>query len=319
MSACARCGAAIEVDDLRCSICSLVTQPVAREAPLATHAQVLRCQGCGAAVTFVVEVHAPQCTFCASVMKLEAPSDPIEKAEWFLPFLVSPEQARVSLRAWLRTLGWFRPADLVATAEVDTLKPLWWAAWIIEANAMVSWAADSNAGSGRSAWAPHAGKVDLDFDGLVVSASRGLRSSETHALTRYYDLRSATKDSTSALAPGPAIEGFELQRSAARRQVLSAIEATAAARVQQQGMIPGSRFRNVHVSVLLRGLRTLRTALPTYVLAYRYRGKLYRALVHGQDARCVLGEAPYSIARIALAILGALVVVAVILAVLSAR
>jgi hypothetical protein len=317
MSACARCAAHLEVDDLRCAICSLVTTP-GSAAPMVTaaRADVLRCRGCGAAVTFVVEARAPQCTFCASVMAIESPKDPVEKAEWFLPFRVTADDARASLRAWMRTLGWFRPGDLVTAATVDSLRPLWWAAWIVEADAVVSWAADSNHGSGRSAWAPHAGRTDLNFDGLLVSASRGLRSSETHALTRFYDLRTATTEAMSELAP--AMEGFELQRSAARREVLAAIEHTAAWRIQQ-GFIPGQRFRNVHVSVLLRGLRTRRAALPTFVLAYRYRGKLYRALVHGQDARCVLGDAPYSIARILLAILGGFAIVAIVLAILSAR
>ena len=315
MSACARCAAELEADDLRCAICSLIAEQRSDERALATtRAQVLRCQGCGAAVTFAIEARAPKCTFCASVMTIEAPTDPIEKAEWFLPFAVTPEIAREALRAWMRTLGWFRPGDLVTAATVDSLAPLWWAAWIIEADADVSWAADSDAGSSRSAWAPHAGRAHLDFGGLLVSASRGLRSKETHALTPHFDLRTATREATSPLAP--AIEGFEMQRSAARKHVLAAIEATAAARVQQ-GSIPGSRFRNVHVSVLLRGLRTQRTALPTFVLAYRYHGKLYRALVHGQDARCVLGDAPYSIARIALAVLGTLTLVVAIVAIVA--
>ncbi len=68
------------------------------------------------------------------------------------------------------------------------------------------------------------------------------------------------------------------------------------------GVIPGSTYRNVHVAVLLESLRTERHALPTYVFAYRYRGKLYRALVHGQDPSCVFGKAPYSIAKIALVV-----------------
>ncbi len=34
--------------------------------------------------------------------------------------------------------------------------------------------------------------------------------------------------------------------------------------------------------------------MPTYVLAYNYKGKLYRALVHGQDDTAVFGSAPLS-------------------------
>ena len=48
--------------------------------------------------------------------------------------------------------------------------------------------------------------------------------------------------------------------------------------------VPGSRVRNLHVAVVLSSLETKRYALPAYVLAYQYRGKVYRVVVHGQDA-----------------------------------
>jgi hypothetical protein len=69
----------------------------------------------------------------------------------------------------------------------------------------------------------------------------------------------------------------------------------------------------------LKRLYTRRFAFPTYVLAYRYHDKLYRALVHGQDPRCTFGDAPYSIAKIAAVVLGALALVAIIIAVLALR
>ncbi len=87
------------------------------------------------------------------------------------------------------------------------------------------------------------------------------------------------------------------------------------------GAIPGTSFRNLKLAVLLEGLRTHRFALPTYVSAYRYRGKLYRALVNGQNPSCTFGTAPYSIAKIALVIggaIGALLLVVLLLVLVSA-
>jgi hypothetical protein len=89
-----------------------------------------------------------------------------------------------------------------------------------------------------------------------------------------------------------------VQRSAARRRVVEACEAEAAARAQS-GHVPGSRFRNVRAAVVLHGLRTHRMALPAWILAYRYKDRLYRAIVHGQDPRCVFGDAPISYWKIA--------------------
>lgn len=114
----------------------------------------------------------------------------------------------------------------------------------------------------------------------------------------------------------PAVEQFELQRSAARQSVLLGIERDAAAKLQQ-GTIPGSRFRHVKASALLEGLTTRRLALPAWVSSYRYRDKVDRAVVHGQDGQLVIGSSPLSWAKIAVVALGGAAVVGLIIALLT--
>ncbi len=336
---CRRCATAIEAGDLRCSVCSLTVPEAAREAVAASSAsaqpsaKILRCRECGAAVSFTIEKQAPSCGFCGSVMAVEQPVDPVEQAEWIVPFTVDYDAARASLRRWLGSLGWFRPSDLASSATVDTLHPLHWAAWVFDAEALVSWAADSDAGSGRAAWAPHAGSTHFSWNDIVVSASRGLTLPETTQLVAGFRLQQAQPAGQPAQpeqpgqgAPraqaqqlaegGSAIERFDLQRSAARKKILEAVEAVASAQLQR-GHIPGSRFRNVHTSVLLERLATRRMALPTWVLTYRYKGSLYRALVHGQDPALAFGAAPLSWAKIALVALAGVALVALIFALLG--
>ncbi len=297
---CTRCQSPIEPEDLRCAVCSLPTQANLLSAPDRAMAQILRCEECGAAVCYNVEVQAPRCSFCRSVMHLEQPVDPIEEASAYLPFGVQPAAATQAVQYWLGTLGFFRPSDLQRSATLHTLQPLWWVGWVFDADTLVSWTADSDLGSGRSPWAPHSGQHPLTLRSILVSASRGLTSGECAQLTPFFKLQSAK-----AQPQGPAqatIERFDVQRSAARQTIVAAVEGAAAQHAR--GWIPGSRYRNLNLSVLLRKLFTRRYAFPTYVLAYRYRDRVYRAIVHGQDARCVVGEAPYSIAKIA-AVIGA--------------
>ena len=203
---------------------------------------------------------------------------------------------------------------------MQTLHPLWWAAWVFDADALVSWTADSNVGAGRSNWAPHAGQAPLRFEQILVPATRGLSARECEVLAPSFDLRTATPVVSIPPQDVAAFERFDLQRSAARREIVHAIERIAAQRVQRD-QIPGTSFRKVRCAVLLQGLFTRRVALPTYVLAYQYEGKLYRAVVHGQDARRVHGSAPLSWARVmAVVLLGLLVVGAgLALAALSSR
>ena len=313
MTTCTRCATPLELGDLRCAVCALVLVAAGDDAPERPRATVLRCTECAAAIAFSAEKQAPHCAFCGAVMQVETPIDPIERAEAMLPFTIGRDDAQAALRIWLGRRGWLHPRDLASASSIAKLEPLHWAGWLVEARALVSWAADSDHDSGRSAWAPHSGQTTMDFTGIVVPASRGLTWTECASMTPHYDLGTARPIDDEV----GTIESFDAQRSAARRTVQSAIEATAAARLQR-GTIPGSRFRNVKVGVFLTGLSTRRIAMPAWVLAYRYRGQPYRAIVHGQRG-VVFGKAPYSRAKIAAIVLGALALIAAIAALVLSR
>jgi hypothetical protein len=298
VTACTRCETALEDGDLRCAICALPVPAAPAVRPDAVRAQVLRCTECGAAIAFSAAAQAPRCGFCGATMAIEQPVDPIETARLRVPFAVPRPAAEAALRGWLSRRGWFAPPALSNEAVLESLTPLSWAAWLVNADALVTWTADSDAGARRSSWAPHAGETHLAFHNILVPASRGLRAAECRKLTPYYDLgRAVPVEAAAAGDIDAAIESFDAQRSAARRYVQDRIEAAAKVRVEPQ--IPGRRFRNVHVACLLERQTTERIALPVWVLAYRYRGEPYRALVHGQHADIVIGRSPLDMRKIA--------------------
>lgn len=313
---CSRCQTPLEDGDLRCCVCALPVPLVITTVERA-RSQILRCTECGAAVAFDANKQAPACAFCGAVMKVEEPIDPVEVAALRLPFAVDRKQAEVSLRVWLGKRGFFAPKALRDEAVLETLHPLCWAAWVVDAQAGITWTADSDAGSGRSAWAPHAGQISLQFDNITVPASRGLHLDECVKLTPHYDLsRAVSADAPkSGIDADAVIESFDAQRSAARQQVMRAIENTAIAKVTR--VVPGSRTRNVHVSVLLERQVTDRVALPAWVLAYRYRGSPYRAVVHGQNPSIVFGDSPTDWGKVALVVAAILLGVAAIIALIE--
>ena len=305
---CERCESPIEQGDLRCAICGLcVAVETGQRETLAI--EVMRCDECGAVVEYDEKHQAPHCAFCDATMHLERIEDPVEQTELYLPFSVDGLEASRTVKRWLGSLGWFRPSDLKSKAEVEGVRPLWWVGWAFDAEATVSWTADANAGAGRSAWAPHAGQVQLRFDDLVVSASRGLSDKEAAHITPSYNLNGAVP---SVVPPeGTTIEKFDVQRSQARDRIRSAIRGVAT-RIIANEHVPGTTSRKVKVEPLLRELVTRRYSFPAWVMAYRYEGKVYRAVVSGQDASVVLGNAPWSFARIALAVIGGLIFLAMI-------
>lgn len=292
-AACTRCASPLEDGDLRCAICALlVPAPAVQHTDAPVRAHVLRCCECGAALAFSAAAQAPRCGFCGQAMAIEQPIDPLETAQRQLPLTVDRATAETALRSWLARRGWFAPRALSDEAVLESLTPLAWAAWRVSADALVSWTADSDAGARRSAWAPHAGQAPLRFHDIVVPASRGLRPSECRRLIPYYDFMSSVdiapvvEDSPDA----PAVERFDAQRSAARAYIHERIEAAARVRIQRR--IPGFRYRNIRVACLIERQTTDRIALPVWILAYRYRGAPYRAIVHGQRADFVLGRFP---------------------------
>lgn len=311
---CKRCETPLEAGDLRCSICGQAA-PADGAAAEKMRVQILRCRGCGAATAYDIEHQAPSCTFCDSVVEVETIEDPLEQSEGYLPFTTGQDEARKAMRHWLNSLGWFRPSDLTTSARLEQLRPLWWVGWVFDAESLVSWAADSNAGSRRSAWAPHAGQVDMTFDDILVSASRGLSDEEASTIGPGCNLASLRAEPEGAA--NATVEQFDLQRSQARQQIIGAIQSLAAQRVEQHH-IPGSRFRKTSVSVVLRKLVTRRISLPAWVLAYRYKGRLYRMVICGQNAAFVTGTAPYSIAKIMLVAALAFAVVLVCVLMLAA-
>ncbi|HIG12821.1 MAG: hypothetical protein ABGY71_01975 [bacterium] len=294
---CIRCASPLESGDLRCAVCGDVPEGV-HVPPKNERLEkiVLRCDTCGAATRYDARSQGLLCSFCTGLLKSEEVGDPVEQTEAYLPFTVERKEAREALKKWLGRLGFFRPADLISKSRIEDLRPLWWVGWVFDAEALVSWTADSNAGSQRSAWAPHSGQTDLVFDDVLVSASRGLSEKEAYALTPSYNIGGA-EPGTGPREDDAVVEAFDVQRSQARTRITRVIHSIAAHRLQQ-GHIPGSNFRNVHVCALLTGLETRRLAFPAWVMAYRYNDQLFRVVISGQDSAMLKGKAPYSWFRI---------------------
>ena len=302
VSVCARCRSAIEPGDLRCPVCYLAIPAQASPTAAPVRVSVFRCASCGAAVQYSVRAQAPQCAFCGGgTLKLEEQSDPAEQTQRYLPFTVDRARAAASYRQWISRQGFFRPFNLASTARLESLKAIWWVGWLVDADALLTWTADTNVGAERSSWAPHSGELHDRFSQLVIPASRGLSFEECLSVSQTCALDGPGKP------PGEGEgditnERFDMPRSAARARITGAIQRLAEVRVFSQ-QLSRARVRNFHSAVLLRGLLTRRVAFPAYVLAYRHGRQLYRTVISGQDPNCVVGQAPRSYAKLVLVIL----------------
>ena len=138
----------------------------------------------------------------------------------------------------------------------------------------------------------------MDVEIQDLTPTRGLSPLECARLIPTYTVASAVVESGSD-GTDEVRERFDVSRSVARSRIVEAIRSLAEARIKGQEA-PGTRFRNFHASIQLRGLRTRRVAFPAYAIAYRYRNRLYRTVISGQDPACVIGQTPISVLKVAL-------------------
>ena len=296
---------------------------------LAAGALEVRCESCGATVTFTPPEVAGVCDFCGSkIVAQPRAADPLVAPEGVLPFSFTQEQAAASLRAWLGSL-WLAPSGLARKAGQDPVGGVYLPYWTYDAHTVSHYTGErgehywdtetyteTNAQGQsetktrqvrRTRWHPTSGTVARWFDDILIPATRALPPARLDALAPW-DL--------AALKPyEPAyLSGFKAQRyqldftegfEAARRSAAHVIEGDVRAD------IGGDEQRVSEVKTQYSAVTFKHLLLPVYVGAYRYGGRVYQIVVNGRTGE-VQGDRPWSAWKIALLISGLLIVVLLI-------
>ncbi len=297
-SRCSVCGSLLDEEDLFCANCG--TEAPGKQEPRTRSAApslvAFECQSCGAAMSYSAREQALRCPFCGSVKLLEQPRQRTLAPELVVPFQINPSQAQQALLKWL-SQGFWRPGDLTQQAQLIKIMPVYLPYWVFEARVHTYWTADTSCtpAGARADWYPISGENQGEYRNLLVGASGALSQEETQALCPF-DLAKAVppnKVDFSAVS----VEPFALPRRHARPQARQSLE-----QLEYQActaLVPG-RARNVHVNVLVTGMSSRPVLLPVWIMAYRYRDRVYRFLVNGQTGRCT-GTAPISWWKVTLA------------------
>jgi predicted RNA-binding Zn-ribbon protein involved in translation (DUF1610 family) len=303
---CGICGGRLDEEDLFCSECG--TEAPQKEAKgsrpvqaLSTHNFV--CEGCGASMSYDARAQALRCPFCGSEnLKSEKDQNTL-KPRWVVPFEIREADATSALRQWLGK-GFWRPGDLATAAVVTKMTPVYVPYWVFSATTFTYWTGDTSETPvySHSGWYPVSGKHQGSYQNVLVGASGALTAAETQAICPF--------DLSKSVAPekvdleNSIYEQFRVQRKYARPLVRSQIESLE--RDFCSTYIHGNS-RNVHVNVRLKDLTSEPILLPIWIMAYQYQGKLFRYVLNGQTGKST-GQAPTSVAKVAGAVIGAIVV-----------
>jgi DNA-directed RNA polymerase subunit RPC12/RpoP len=284
--------------------------------------RVAACASCGAQVEFRAQEHARECPYCASPIVGETGAHRHIKPQALIPFTVTETEAQAAMTRWLGGL-WFAPNGLQAYARKGRrLAGVYAPYWTLDGATQTRYRGERGTRHtvrrGKETrveirWAPVSGRVARLFDDVAVIASHSLPRHHADGLQPwdFSGLRAYHPDYLAGFrAEGYSVtlvEGHEI----AREMMKDWIEAD----VRRD--IGGDAQRISALDTDWRDETFKHVLLPIWMAAYRYGGKSYRFVVNGQTGK-VRGERPWSVWKIAFAVLLAAIVVGAF-AVLSNR
>lgn len=283
------------------------------------------CNDCGATVNVTPGERTAKCAFCGShqVLAQDAPGTAI-RPESLVPFKVDKAGANKRFEEWLGGL-WFRPSDLKKMAKLQEMGGVYIPFWTFDAWVRSDWTADAGyhyyeteyttdqEGNQvtrqvqRTNWVPASGWRQDFHDDTLVCASRGLPP-ELVSNFESFDTKQLTPYSPEFLA-GWRAESYAVDLMPAwgtAQQKMTEVQRALCGRD-----VPGDTHRGLTVHNQFSHVTFKHVLLPIWIAAYRYGGKPYQFLVNGQTGE-VVGKAPWSTAKIALAILAAVLLVTAI-------
>lgn len=293
---------------------------------LAANTLEVRCQSCGAIVTFTPPEVARQCDFCGVQIVAQAKSaDPILAPEGVLPFRITQKEADARLREWLKS-RWFAPNALKQFAQPDAINGIYLPFWTYDTHTTSYYTGERGEyyyttetyterdAQGRAVtrtrqvrhtrWHSASGSVSRWFDDVLVPATTSLQLKRLEALEPW--------DLADLKPYDPAfLSGFKAQRyQVDLAQGFERVKQIAAGVIQSDVRqdIGGDEQRIHNIATQYSAITFKHLLLPVYAGAYRFNQKVFQIVVNGCTGE-IQGDRPYSFWKIALLVTSILFVI----------
>lgn len=294
----------------------------------AQQARVVSCKNCGASTTLPPEVNSDNCVFCASPLVLsDAQTKAIIRPHAVLPFIVPLNKALEDFRGWLKGL-WFAPNDLtkLVSGNAQQFKGIYIPHWSYDSVTVSDYIGsrgiyyyeteyytekddDGNTVERtrevrRTAWTPVSGTVGYEFNDVLISASNSLPQNVANRLEPW-KLGELVQYNESYVS-GFRSELFQIDPERGLEEAKKRMAPVIRNAICQD--IGGDEQLVEGVQTAYNNLGLKYILLPAWISAYKYNNKVYHFTVNACTGE-VVGERPFSAAKIALAVIAAIVVV----------
>jgi len=240
-----------------------------------------------------------------------------------VPFGIDQRAAQDSVKTWVRS-RWFAPNKLKKVGATEQLHGTYLPHWTFDAETATDysgmrgqhyWETETYTENGetrtrevmRTAWYPAAGHVERLFDDVLVPGSTRL------APDRIDDLAPWPLENAKPYQPDY-LSGYRTLRydvepdqglSGAKQRMENVIEGDC------RGDIGGDEQRVSSMDVHYAQVMFKLVLLPIWIAAYLYAGQSYQVFVNAHTGE-VVGQRPYSIPKIAAAVVAALIVIGIV-------
>lgn len=298
------------------------------EETAAPTADAVLCKYCGATTTVSERRTSDLCPYCGHPLAMQNLSKLRLNVQAVLPFQIDADKALALYQQWVRT-RWFAPSDFKRRATRDeAMRGLYMPYWTYDATT-TTWytgqrgdayyvtemvAVNQNGKTvmqprqvRRIRWTPASGKVRVAFDDILVPASKSVPMNiqdglQPWSLDRLESFRleflSGFVTETYQL---PLKDGFDEAKQRMGRPIDNAI-ATDIGGDEQRIDSKRTEYKDITFKHIL---------LPVWMSAYAYGGETYRFTINAQTGT-ISGDRPYSVWKIALAVLAALLLLALV-------
>ncbi|BFP40955.1 hypothetical protein FGF1_18000 [Flavobacteriaceae bacterium GF1] len=287
---------------------------------------MLHCKNCGATQHIEENYKSLHCVYCSMPLVLEDQF----KEEWILPGAVLPFQidrkkSYQIFQQWVKRL-WFAPNKLKKAAlDPQFTKGLYLPYWTFDAQLQASYSGQrgeyyyetrrvrNSQGKmvrqrvRKTRWYPASGRVSGFVDDTLVEASKQ-RKGRVPSKIAHWNLKLLQPFNSSFLR-GFVTEKYTIPLK--QGHLAAKNEAEDIARRWCRQDIGGDTQRITSMKVKLSEETFKHILLPVYISAYRFNGKEYNFFVNGENGR-ISGTRPYSAWKIFFAVLGVLLVIALI-------
>ena len=298
--------------------------------------QTITCTSCNAVSTVAPNISLRMCPFCGSRLTAQAKASRLIKPGAVLPFKVTRSTAAEEFRKWLASL-WFAPGELKNFATTSGgIKGMYIPYWTYDSRVTTMYEGqrgedyyeteyydeeDQNGNTvtksrqvTRTRWYPASGAVENSFDDILVLAGLSLPA-EIIASLEPWDLKNLVPYSDEYLS-GFQAEAYQLDLGAGFEQAKALMEGSVRRSVERD--IGGNHQQITTVRSQYDDITFKHILLPMWISAYRYRDKTYRFIVNARTGQ-VQGERPWSIFKMAMAVVAVLIALLLIAVVMSQR